>query len=325
MPWRNYNQAEKSLVYQVWISEILLQQTQAERVIPFFQKILQKFPNIKALARATYDEFFPYYQGMWYYSRARNILKTAQIITQNFEEIFPKDKVELKKLPGIGEYTSSAILAFWYGKPFLAWDTNLEKFFAGYFLGNRQEKLTIEQKNDINQSFENFIKQLAPSYQKYLIRAINNGLMDFSRMIDSRSIDEKYWENYPIKSGKRFETRGTQEILTQKPKESFPVPDAKIVVILHENHQKYFSQNSDNFEPMILNPSENRNTREYVKDFFRENFHLEVSVRLVHKKWFSQKEEPFVAVNVQIQTGKHNFTEFSKPNAIQFLKKFYEQ
>jgi helix-hairpin-helix motif protein len=48
----------------VWISEILLQQTQAERVIPFFQKILQKFPNIKALARATYDEFFPYYQGM---------------------------------------------------------------------------------------------------------------------------------------------------------------------------------------------------------------------------------------------------------------------
>ena len=51
-------------------------------------------------------------------------------------------------------------------------------------------------------------------------------------MIDSRSIDEKYWENYPIKSGKRFETRGTQEILTQKPKESFPVPDAKIVVIL---------------------------------------------------------------------------------------------
>lgn len=149
--------------------------------------------------------------------------------------------------------------------------------------------MTIEQKNDINQSFENFIKKLAPLYQKYLIRAINNGLMDFSRMIDSRSIDEKYWENYPIKSGKRFETRGTQEILTQKPKENFPVPDAKIVVVLHENHQKYFSQNSDNFEPMILNPSENRNTREYVKNFFRENFHLEVSVRPVHKKWFSQK------------------------------------
>jgi len=64
LPWRNYNQAEKPLVYQIWISEILLQQTQAERVIPFFQKILKKFPNIQTLAAATYDEFFSYYQGM---------------------------------------------------------------------------------------------------------------------------------------------------------------------------------------------------------------------------------------------------------------------
>ena len=162
--------------------------------------------------------------------------------------------------------------------------------------------MTIEQKNNINTNFENFIKNLAPSHQKNAIRAINNGLMDFSRMIDSRPIDEKYWENYPIKSGKRFETRGTQEILMQKPKENFPIPDAKIIVILHENHKKYFSQNSENFEPFILSPSESRNTREYVKNFFRENFQLEVSVRPVHKKWFSQKDEPFIAVNAQIQT-----------------------
>ena len=64
LPWRSYHQGEKSLVYQVWISEILLQQTQAERVVPFFQRILEKFPNIETLSQATYDEFFPYYQGM---------------------------------------------------------------------------------------------------------------------------------------------------------------------------------------------------------------------------------------------------------------------
>ncbi len=166
---------------------------------------------------------------------------------------------------------------------------------------------------------------MAPSSQKNAIRAINNGLMDFSRMIDSRPIDEKYWEDYPIKSGKRFETRGAQKLIVQKAKENFPVPDAKIVVILHENHVKYFSQNSENFEPFILSPSESRDTREYVKNFFREHFQLEVSVRPVHKKWFSQKEEPFVAVNVQIQTGKHHFTEFSKSSAKKFLEKFYEQ
>lgn len=83
----------------MWISEILLQQTQAERVISYFEKILQKFPNIASLSNSNYDEFFPYYQGMGYYSRARNILKTAKIIYEKYSMEFPENKLSLQKLP----------------------------------------------------------------------------------------------------------------------------------------------------------------------------------------------------------------------------------
>lgn len=100
LPWRDYSLSdEKNLIYRVWISEILLQQTQAERVVTYFEKILQKFPTIADLAKSDYDEFFPYYQGMGYYSRARNILKTAKIVSEEYSEGFPKDKKILQKLP----------------------------------------------------------------------------------------------------------------------------------------------------------------------------------------------------------------------------------
>ena len=70
--------------YRVWLSEIFLQQTQVERVRGYFMRILEKYPTVHQLARASYEEFFPYYQGMGYYSRARNLLKTAHIISTEY-------------------------------------------------------------------------------------------------------------------------------------------------------------------------------------------------------------------------------------------------
>ena len=70
--------------YRVWLSEIFLQQTQVERVRGYFMRILEKYPTVHHLARASYEEFFPYYQGMGYYSRARNLLKTAHIISTEY-------------------------------------------------------------------------------------------------------------------------------------------------------------------------------------------------------------------------------------------------
>lgn len=99
LPWREYEHDIPTLLYRVWMSEILLQQTQVERVIPYFLQILERFPTLASLAEADYDTFFPYYQGMGYYSRARNILKTAQKVTHEYGGIFPRDKSLLSTLP----------------------------------------------------------------------------------------------------------------------------------------------------------------------------------------------------------------------------------
>jgi len=93
---------------------------------------------------------------MGYYSRARNILKTANIISKEYEGIFPIDKKLLEKLPGVWWYTSSAILWFGYGEEYLAWDTNLEKVFARYYNGTKNIKLTEEEKNKLKMTFGSF-------------------------------------------------------------------------------------------------------------------------------------------------------------------------
>ena len=113
--------------------------------------------------------------------------------------------------------------------------------------------------------------------------------MDFARIVDLKNPENIDWNNYPIQSGKFYETQGSIENFEQKQKETFPIPDAKIIAILHENHKIYFSENSTEYTPFILPPSENRDTRNFVKEFFRKHYALEVSVRPIHKKWLSKK------------------------------------
>jgi A/G-specific adenine glycosylase len=80
LPWRDYHFDTETLCYRIWLSEILLQQTQAARVVGYFDKILDRFPTLQSLAQTDYDTFFPYYQGLGYYSRAKNILACAQTL-----------------------------------------------------------------------------------------------------------------------------------------------------------------------------------------------------------------------------------------------------
>ena len=350
------------------MSEILLQQTQVERVIPYFLRILERFPTLASLAEADYDTFFPYYQGMGYYSRARNILKTAQKVTHEYGGIFPGEKSLLATLPWVWEYTSRAILAFGYGEPYLAWDTNLEKVFARYQNGTKDQKLTEQEKDLIEKDFQDFVEKnsgkeltiekqvgesegdklsesdeskkqmseanefLSPSgpfgtFQSWkvqstsLVRAINNALMDFASTIDLKNPENIDWENYPITSGKFFESRGTLEEKEIKVSASFPTPDASVIVILHENHQIYYSDIPNTYTPYILPPAWERDTRQYVQDCFRTKYALELSVRPAHKKWLSEDGKPYIAVNAQVQVGDiSGLQKFTKKEANIYLK-----
>jgi A/G-specific adenine glycosylase len=321
LEWRDYTKEPDLCLYCVWLSEIFLQQTQVERVRGYFRKILEAYPSVHHLAQASYEEFFPYYQGMGYYSRARNLLKTAGIVSTQYDGKFPKDKSLLQKLPGVGEYTSSALLAFGYGEGFLAWDTNLEKVFSRYYTWSRTQKLSLSEKNDIENDFRDFISK---NPTKSLARDINNALMDFASIVDRKSLQSIDWENYPIRSGVFYDTRGTMEPQEIKKSQSFPTPDATILLTLHKDHKEYYSTNRETYEPFQIPPWLSRNSREYIQKVFRERYNLELSVRPAHKKYLSELGTPFIEMNAQIQSGKHSFTLYEKKGGF-FVKKSQEE
>ncbi|HET8817716.1 MAG TPA: A/G-specific adenine glycosylase [Pseudidiomarina sp.] len=119
--------------YKVLVSEIMLQQTQVATVIPYFERWMQNFPTIADLACATEDHVLNCWQGLGYYSRARNLHRAAAYITTEFNGEIPADAEQLRKIPGIGPYTAGAILCFAFNQRGVIVDGNVKRLFARYF------------------------------------------------------------------------------------------------------------------------------------------------------------------------------------------------
>jgi A/G-specific adenine glycosylase len=133
LPWR------KSITpYKVWVSEIMLQQTQVDRVIPFFNTWMKLFPNVTALANASQVDVLRAWKGLGYNSRALRMKKTAEILIKNYKGVFPKKYEELLKLPGIGPYTAGAICAFAYNQPVTMIETNIRRVYLHYFFKDQE-------------------------------------------------------------------------------------------------------------------------------------------------------------------------------------------
>lgn len=124
LPWRETNDP-----YQIWVSEIILQQTRVVQGMDYFVRFIERFPDVKSLSRAEEDEVLRLWQGLGYYSRARNMHKAAKQI-QERSGIFPDTYEEIRSLAGIGDYTASAIMSFAYGKPYAVVDGNVYRILA---------------------------------------------------------------------------------------------------------------------------------------------------------------------------------------------------
>ncbi len=128
MPWRDHPDP-----YAVWVSEIMLQQTRVETVIPYFEKWMKLFPDVKALAKASEQDALNAWEGLGYYSRARNLHKAAKIVVSIFNGELPRDLTDLRSLPGIGRCTVGAIASLAFGMDEPALDGNLRRVFARLF------------------------------------------------------------------------------------------------------------------------------------------------------------------------------------------------
>jgi len=133
LPWRA-GPKEKPDPYCVWLSEIMLQQTTVNAVIPYFSKFIEKWPNVEALAQAEREDVMAAWAGLGYYARARNLHQCAQMIANDMGGDFPQEQKELQKLPGIGDYTSAAIASIAFNRPANVVDGNIERIMARYFL-----------------------------------------------------------------------------------------------------------------------------------------------------------------------------------------------
>ena len=147
LPWRQEQKNIKKS-YQVWISEIMLQQTKVNTVIPYFNNFITKWSNIYGLSKASINEVLQIWSGLGYYSRARNLHTASKIVVKEFAGIIPDNEKDLMKLPGVGQYTASAILAIAYKKEAIVIDVNVKRIISRLFYikeNNEEEIMDIEQ------------------------------------------------------------------------------------------------------------------------------------------------------------------------------------
>jgi A/G-specific adenine glycosylase len=167
LPWR-----ENKTPYNVFISEFMLQQTQAERVIPKFIEFTSEFPDFSAIAKASFADVLQQWQGLGYNRRARYLHDSAKKITFEYKQILPDDTQLLQKLPGIGYATASAIRAYAFNAPVIYIETNIRSVFIHHFFADK------ENVND---------KEILPLVEKYLYREKPamwySALMDYGVML----------------------------------------------------------------------------------------------------------------------------------------------
>lgn len=174
LPWQNTRDP-----YRVWLSEVMLQQTQVSTVLGYFARFLERFPTVSALAAGTEDEVFGLWSGLGYYSRARNMHRCAAEVVARFGGEFPRTAAELTTLPGIGRSTAAAIAAFCFGERVAILDGNVKRVltrvlgFGGDLSSSAQERALWDQATHL----------LPPAEQKEAIASYTQGVMDLGATV----------------------------------------------------------------------------------------------------------------------------------------------
>ncbi|MES2048637.1 MAG: A/G-specific adenine glycosylase [Pseudomonadota bacterium] len=221
LPWQQTTDA-----YQVWLSEIMLQQTQVSAVIPYYQRFLQSFPTVFALAAAPSEQVMGHWSGLGYYTRARNLHACAKRIVEQYDGRFPADPILLEQLPGIGRSTAAAISAFSYGTIAAILDGNVKRVFARVFgIHGYPGAKPVEDAMWLR------ARALLPENE---IASYTQGLMDLGATLCTRS--SPACQRCPllmrcVASAQKL----TAELPAKKPKKKAKEKYATMLVLLHED------------------------------------------------------------------------------------------
>jgi A/G-specific adenine glycosylase len=170
LPWRNTSNA-----YIIWLSEIILQQTRVEQGLPYFNRFVEKYPTVSSFAAADEDDILKLWQGLGYYSRGRNMLKTARLVNEQYNSKFPDQYDQLIKLKGIGEYTAAAISSFSANEAKAVVDGNVYRVLARYF-GIDEPINSTKGKKIFQQTADELLNRQQPGLH-------NQAMMEFGAML----------------------------------------------------------------------------------------------------------------------------------------------
>lgn len=236
LPWRTHRNT-KDRDYKVLISEFMLQQTKVSTVIPYFNKFYKKFPNINSLAKARITSVLKLWEGLGYYRRARNLHLTSKILNKDFDSSLPADINQLKNLPGIGDYTASAIMAIAKNKSFIGIDGNAKRVLSRIF--------AIQQNKDFIKNIEKKIITMKVSKN---CSDLMQGIMEIGALLCRPKKPD--CQKCPIQKYCKFSFRPNAEIIpSRKIKEKY-----FYAFFIEKKNQILFSYNkSFNFLKEMIN------------------------------------------------------------------------
>lgn len=223
LPWRDCGDP-----YKIWLSEIMLQQTRVDQATPYFNRFISRFPTVYDLAKADQQEVLKVWEGLGYYSRARNLHHAAKTIVKEFDGKIPDRWDEIKKLKGVGPYTASAVLSIAYQKPFAVVDGNVIRVLSRYY-GIEEDVRSTKTKNLIQEYATELIDKHRPG-------DFNQAVMELGATVCTPSNAD--CESCPLQVNcTAFKTMKTDEIPYKSPAKKRPHHHIGVGIIQNEKQQ----------------------------------------------------------------------------------------
>ncbi len=224
LPWQ-----QDKTPYRVWVSEIMLQQTQVSTVIPYYERFMARFPDVKSLAEADEDAVLHLWTGLGYYARARNLHKSAKILLRQYQGRFPDSVDALSELPGIGRSTAGAIIGAAMNKRAVILDGNVKRVLCRYHC--------IEGWPDQSDTLRKLWDIAASHTPEQACGEYNQAIMDLGASLCSRS--RPACSLCPLQDAcKAYKTNRTAEFPQKKPKKKIPVKSTTMLVLLSPDGNK---------------------------------------------------------------------------------------
>ena len=224
MPWR-----DDPSPYHVWLSEIMLQQTRIEAAVPYYRRFLEELPTVEALAACDDGRLMKLWQGLGYYSRARNLKKAAVMMTEKYGGKLPEEAQELRKLPGIGSYTAGAIASIAFGKPEPAVDGNVLRVLSR-LLASEEDVLDPRVRRDA----EELLRAVYPAGRD--ASDLTQGLMELGEVVCVPN-GAPLCEGCPLKGLCEAEKRGIQnELPARSPKKERRIEEKTVLILTDGTH-----------------------------------------------------------------------------------------